>query len=155
MYNFKLIHVQITFGAWSAYSLSCFCRATRRPLPQTAPNLGLGLHHSWRNRRKSFIFVKHSASWGLLVSGCWKSSRCNPLRTLNRPSRKRNFRLTSRPSILVYIAIPLTRNTQTVIGHTNLCNKYGGPWTLAILALPDNLTFDLTHLIRMHIEGKL
>ena len=50
--------------------------------------------------------------------------------------------------------IPLTRNTQTVIGHTNLCNKYGGPWTLAILALPDNLTFDLTHLIRMHIKGK-
>ena len=50
---------------------------------------------------------------------------------------------------------PLTRNTQTVIGHTNLCNKYGGPWTLAILALPDNLTFDLTHLIRMHIEGKI
>ena len=49
----------------------------------------------------------------------------------------------------------LTRNTQTVIGHTNLCNKYGGPWTLAILALPDNLTFDLTHLIRMHIEGKI
>ena len=51
--------------------------------------------------------------------------------------------------------LPLTRNTQTVIGHTNLCNKYGGPWTLAILALPDNLTFDLTHLIRMHIEGKI
>ena len=50
---------------------------------------------------------------------------------------------------------PLTRNTQTVIGHTNLCNKYGVPWTLAILALPDNLTFDLTHLIRMHIEGKI
>ena len=49
----------------------------------------------------------------------------------------------------------LTRNTQTVIGHTNLCNKYGGPWTLAILALPDNLTFDLTHLIRMHIDGKI
>ena len=51
--------------------------------------------------------------------------------------------------------VSLTRNTQTVIGHTNLCNKYGGPWTLAILALPDNLTFDLTHLIRMHIEGKI
>ena len=50
---------------------------------------------------------------------------------------------------------PLTRNTQTVIGHTNLCNKYGDPWTLAILALPDNLTFDLTHLIRMHIDGKI
>ena len=29
---------------------------------------------------------------------------------------------------------PLTKNTQTVIGHTNLGNKYGGPWTLAILA---------------------
>ena len=27
--------------------------------------------------------------------------------------------------------------------------------TLAILALPDNLTFDLTHLIRMHIEGNI
>ena len=54
----------------------------------------------------------------------------------------------------LYRVVALTRNTQTVIGHTNLCNKYGGPWTLAILALPDNLTFDLTHLIRMHIEGK-
>ena len=53
------------------------------------------------------------------------------------------------------LVAPLTRNTQTVIGHTNLCNKYGGPWTLAILALPDNLTFDLTHLIRMHIKGNI
>ena len=66
----------------------------------------------------------------------------------------------SRPPYLtyklsLYSARPLTRNTQTVIGNTNLCNKYGGPWTLAILALPDNLTFDLTHLIRMHIDGKI
>ena len=66
---------------------------------------------------------------------------------------KKIFR--SRMGAFRCIVTPLTRNTQTVIGHTNLCNKYGGPWTLAILALHDNLTFDLTHLIRMHIEGNI
>ena len=69
------------------------------------------------------------------------------MRTLNKGMAAR-YQL---PAIQLYHC----RNTQTVIGHTNLCNKYGGPWTLAILALPDNLTFDLTHLIRMHIDGKI
>ena len=30
---------------------------------------------------------------------------------------------------------PQTKNTQTVIAHTNLGNKYGGSWTLAILVV--------------------
>ena len=30
---------------------------------------------------------------------------------------------------------PQTKNTQTVIAHTNLGNKYGCSWTLAILAV--------------------
>ena len=42
-----------------------------------------------------------------------------------------------------HIVIPQTKNTQTVIAHTNLGNKYGGSWTLAILAV-HGMTFDLT-----------
>ena len=55
---------------------------------------------------------------------------------------------------LSWRVLPLTRNTQTAIGHTHLGNKYGGPWTPAILAWRDNLTFDLTQLIRMHNRGE-
>ncbi len=82
--------------------------AWRVGLPQTAPNIGL--HHSWRNRRKSFIFLKHSASYDILVPGRWKSLRCNHLRTLDRRSWKRNLNRSSATtchvtSIVVYIAI--------------------------------------------------
>ena len=51
--------------------------------------------------------------------------------------------------------LPLSRNTQSVIAHTNLGYKFGGPWTLAIVAGLDTLTFDLTQLIRLHIQGKI
>ena len=113
----------------------------------------------FRSNRVTNVVLPHPVGPATMhVKGCfqrgsmWVNERSSGCRFLLHFQRRRA------ETVGEYFALPveaLTRNTQTVIGHTNLCNKYGGPWTLAILALPDNLTFDLTHLIRMHIDGKI
>ena len=94
--------------SWRKYRTFWVAFVARR-VPQTAPNIGL--HHSWRNRRRrnGFIFVKHNASYSCLVAGNLRDAIIfEPC--LNRPSWKRNLNRSSATtcrvtSILVYIAM--------------------------------------------------